>query len=897
MPAARVRKPKIEDLKLTQVQLAKAKDFVEDLGIGVKDDLYYYAILWCKENERSNGDYLTPAQRKRFDEDVKKNRRSALIQKILVEITLLETLRKDDNQRLQTNTAAAAQRVASAKNKKPQTKPVNPPPSVTISIDKTEVEKGESYTVTWKSQNAIVVSRSFGFFPRIVDTELSGSKTIVANRIGSKTYGITVRNATGRAVSATTKIQVVDIKTQPDPQQPTPTTRTPRIQTTRTRITRASTAPNQALIDINNSLTNIVKMLADQNKFFANIGKIRLREAETERRKKRESILETAKGIGGKLLAKPIGQIKNIFESILKFIFLTLLGRLFTEFINWASDPKNAGKVKSITRFLKDFWVLIGGAAAYFFTPFGGFVNGVIKTLMGFSKLLINHPLVALATVAAVGSAARISETERLKPINEDIRKQTETQLQKKNIPWYERLGNIVARQEATQGQGTRPINLAPPSLYSSGGIVTPETGISVKGAGVDTQLVPVQGGGSVVLQKGEAVLQKGARERMISATGIDPLMFNTGANANKPRTIANKLTAMSTGGVVGGKYNTDLVKPQARYILQRLMQGGLTPTAAAGIVANIGVETGYTYDPNTHQRGGGPGRGLVQWEKGRGRFDVDNINLVDFAKSRKKPWNDLDTQIDFILHEMKVHPEYRDVKNKINKAKNIDEATHIFLKDYEKAGVAHTENRLAVGKELAKTGWMDPPKTKTKSQKPNNFLESLFGVSGASANERPKPRKATPKPKPRPKSTAPQRAWWDPRRLMGMKKGGIVNASWPVAGSNSDDRHLALLTAGEYIIPRVTVQTLGSDFFDNIVARTDENSNAAKITPIPRKETPITPLGSGGASAFVSLPPIMKNMMHDSTEGSTTSVPSFGAVSPMATNARSMLAEIYGIG
>jgi hypothetical protein len=90
----------------------------------------------------------------------------------------------------------------------------------------------------------------------------------------------------------------------------------------------------------------------------------------------------------------------------------------------------------------------------------------------------------------------------------------------------------------------------------------------------------------------------------------------------------------------------------------------------------------------------------------------------------------------------------------------------------------------------------------------------------------------------------------------------------------------------------------MGANFFDNIVAKTDENSNAAKITSIPRQETPIMPLGSGGgASAFISLPPIMKNMAQDSTESSVTRVPSFGAISPMANNARSMLAEIYGIG
>ena len=34
----------------------------------------------------------------------------------------------------------------------------------------------------------------------------------------------------------------------------------------------------------------------------------------------------------------------------------------------------------------------------------------------------------------------------------------------------------------------------------------------------------------------------------------------------------------------------------------------------------------------------------------------------------------------------MNVHPEYKKVKDKINNAKTVSEATTIFLEDYEKA-------------------------------------------------------------------------------------------------------------------------------------------------------------------------------------------------------------------
>jgi hypothetical protein len=130
-------------------------------------------------------------------------------------------------------------------------------------------------------------------------------------------------------------------------------------------------------------------------------------------------------------------------------------------------------------------------------------------------------------------------------------------------------------------------------------------------------------------------------------------------------------------------------------------MKGGLSKIAAIGVVANLKAESNL--DPSIKQKGGGPGRGLAQWEKG-GRYDTDRINLLSFAKSKGTKWQDLDTQIDFILYEMEKHPEYKKVKEEINKTDNVKDATLIFLKKYEKAGTPHTEKRLEYGRELEKS-------------------------------------------------------------------------------------------------------------------------------------------------------------------------------------------------
>lgn len=138
--------------------------------------------------------------------------------------------------------------------------------------------------------------------------------------------------------------------------------------------------------------------------------------------------------------------------------------------------------------------------------------------------------------------------------------------------------------------------------------------------------------------------------------------------------------------------------KGSPEYIVNRLRRGGLTSIAAIGVVANLKAESNL--DPSIKQYGGGPGRGLAQWEKG-GRYDTDPINLTKFAKKKGSTWSDLNTQIDFILYEMEKHPEYKKVKDLLNKAKTVEDATIIFLRKYEKAGIPHTEKRLKYAMDL----------------------------------------------------------------------------------------------------------------------------------------------------------------------------------------------------
>lgn len=76
----------------------------------------------------------------------------------------------------------------------------------------------------------------------------------------------------------------------------------------------------------------------------------------------------------------------------------------------------------------------------------------------------------------------------------------------------------------------------------------------------------------------------------------------------------------------------------------------GLTDIQAAGVVGNLMQESGVR--PTAVQYGGGPGRGIAQWSIG-GRWNAGRVNLVAFASTRGLARWTLQTQLDFIWHEL----------------------------------------------------------------------------------------------------------------------------------------------------------------------------------------------------------------------------------------------------
>ena len=140
----------------------------------------------------------------------------------------------------------------------------------------------------------------------------------------------------------------------------------------------------------------------------------------------------------------------------------------------------------------------------------------------------------------------------------------------------------------------------------------------------------------------------------------------------------------------------------------------GFSEAAAAGILGNMYVESGGTFDPSIHQYGGGPGRGLCQWEEsysgGSGRYN----NLVAFANGLGKSWDDITAQLQFVSYELDsgaMNPYFAKFGG-VEAFKNSTDpttATYVFLCGFEYCGdpgQSFLESAFSLSTRVDHAGW-----------------------------------------------------------------------------------------------------------------------------------------------------------------------------------------------
>ena len=117
--------------------------------------------------------------------------------------------------------------------------------------------------------------------------------------------------------------------------------------------------------------------------------------------------------------------------------------------------------------------------------------------------------------------------------------------------------------------------------------------------------------------------------------------------------------------------FNKDKIKVIYNYFIQK----GLTPEQASGIAGNLAQESAF--NPTVTNDIGA--FGVAQWLGSRKQ------GLINYAKKNKKDYGNLNTQLDYMWHELNTN-EKRALE-KLYTASTPEEAAHLFVKYYERSG------------------------------------------------------------------------------------------------------------------------------------------------------------------------------------------------------------------
>lgn len=161
---------------------------------------------------------------------------------------------------------------------------------------------------------------------------------------------------------------------------------------------------------------------------------------------------------------------------------------------------------------------------------------------------------------------------------------------------------------------------------------------------------------------------------------------------------IISDILGMEVGQGKGSSQNAEIA-------MKYFMSQGWTREQAAGIVGNLQNESGRGLDPNAFRANdAGPGqhsRGIAQWNRDR------LANLAAYAKKVKRPWNELQTQLEFIQWELSS--THKAAGKRLKAATTADEAAVAFtyyeaFRGYE-AGMASPNTRQRVANARALVG------------------------------------------------------------------------------------------------------------------------------------------------------------------------------------------------
>jgi hypothetical protein len=462
------------------------------------------------------------------------------------------------------------------------------------------------------------------------------------------------------------------------------------------------------------SVDSIAAILAGRKKALDDTAAFDRRKAEQEKRGLAEDNLEKRFDGLKSAAEQVIAPVKSILDRIIDFFVTVFLGRVVYKLLEWFGDKKNADKVRAIGRFLGDHWPKLLSLYLLFGTSLGRFALSLTK-------------IVAKGAVGLLAKILLLSKAQKLRGIGKFLG--GPGKLIAGAVATTAVVGGGLALSEKLKGSDEPETQ-----GYSGGGFVFPKFsggGFNFKNMfggfvsgekGVDK--IPA------MLSDGEFVMSAGAVQKY----GVDTLetMNAAGGGTNKPKMMGGT-TYAAGGGAIGGAAKPLSANAKLAYNTMKLQFPTAKPYHIAGALANFETEA-PGLKPNTYQIGGGPGRGIAQWET-PGRWDTAT------KKYGPSIINSLPLQLAYVKHEMDTGnpdsegrpqlPYGRNTKSTWLNSTNLIDATTNFMKAYEAPGIPHLDRRLANAKSIMAS--INNSNTKVGSGKPKPQSQNVFQQIGSS--------------------------------------------------------------------------------------------------------------------------------------------------------------------
>ena len=183
-------------------------------------------------------------------------------------------------------------------------------------------------------------------------------------------------------------------------------------------LSAGSVGVTKEIMDIKETMSSILATLIAQEKFEMRKFLDTQRREENARRRGRETDLEQERpNIIERGVDKVLQPVRNIFSRIIGFFTKLFLGRILIKFLNFFSNPRNAGILNFIAGFISTvFPVILTGAAVFAIA-----VKGLIPLISGATALLLRAAQIS-GGVGFLGNTALIARATGLQNLLKGVK-------------------------------------------------------------------------------------------------------------------------------------------------------------------------------------------------------------------------------------------------------------------------------------------------------------------------------------------------------------------------------------------------------------------------------------------------------------------------------------------